>query len=741
MVKVVDTWRKLTTSGSGSSRTASFTAGAGTVGNRMVIIGIGWEHSTSSGCNPSAITGNYGGQTITTINEANASNNREGQWMGYIGESGIASRSNNTITLTFSGCTPNLTPTISVATYEGVDQSSAPASAIASGTTGSSFSWSGLPVFTGGYAMYNLNADGISSFTPPSGYTERYDTSATNFRMTGGDKAITADGTESRTVTGNTSSSRWALVAVSVKPTGGREIQKINLHCLGCHSAQNNTTMPFGDGKTPKQYAWDNTSVAERYTQAGTTNWGKYSGNYTAAKVAVKAYSAHGNAAANQRGWDARAATAGGTGVDGTLPNTSGNVQVACFDCHNSHGSSVAGTTTSYDTQVTGATNGGILKDTTTGLGGYETTYKPQLGGSVPTKNAYNPGAAICFDCHLTQTGGTTTPWGYSSTYNATQAIMSYFEKPYWIGAAGVNPTGAQKRYPYKNLLGSVGSHFGASSPLTTQVMGTINGLCTPCHDPHGVSPALGANQGYGVPLLKGTWMTSPYREDAAPSGYVSVSGEGRRGSGGTDRASSPGYKIDQNTFGSNWSTGSSGKITQTDAQFAGLCLKCHAKTAINPTTGGTWKSMDRIHNTVKGWGGSGGNANNAVHAFTCSKCHTPHNACLPKLGISNCLDFTHRGRVGDGGAPNRASGSGERGGGGGQFPAGGGSDADHSEEVGFGDRSCHDKTNSSGWPNNQRWNAVTPWGTPGKPTNIGGRDDGGGRDGGGGWGGWGGGY
>jgi hypothetical protein len=150
---------------------------------------------------------------------------------------------------------------------------------------------------------------------------------------------------------------------------------------------------------------------------------------------------------------------------------------------------------------------------------------------------------------------------------------------------------------------------------------------------------------------------------------------------------------------------------------------------------------MDRIHNTVKGWGGSGGNANNAVHAFTCSKCHTPHNACLPKLGISNCLDFTHRGRVGDGGAPNRASGSGERGGGGGQLPAGGGSDADHSEEVGFGDRSCHDKTNSSGWPNNQRWNAVTPWGTPGKPTNIGGRDDGGGRDGGGGWGGWGGGY
>jgi len=445
----------------------------------------------------------------------------------------------------------------------------------------------------------------------------------------------------------------------------------------------------------------------------------------------AKAFSAHGNAAANQRGWN----------TSETWPNTSGTVNVLCFDCHNSHGSSVAGTTTSY---TSATTNGAILKDTTAGKGGYAMTYKPQVEGSAAGKNLSNPGASLCIDCHMTQDSGA-TPWGYQDTFGSTQQIVGYWEKPYWTGAAGVNPSGAQMRYPYKNLIGSQGGHFGASSSLTSQVMGTIGGLCTPCHDPHGVSPTLGANQTYGVPLLKGTWMTSPYKEDAAPSATnVRVSFSGEKGSGGTTAASTPGYHIDQNTFstGWNWSTSTtSGKITQTDAQFAGLCLRCHAKTAINPTTGAaTWKSVDRIHNTVKGWGGSGANANNAVHAYTCSKCHTPHNSCLPRLVVTNCLDFSHRGQVGSGGAPNRASGRGEKGSGSGQFPAGGGG---RSEKGGsgqanaFGARSCHDNTNTSGWPNNQRWNAVTPWGTQGTPTNIGGGgkgDRGGGGDG---WGGY----
>ena len=83
------------------------------------------------------------------------------------------------------------------------------------------------------------------------------------------------------------------------------ELAKINQVCLGCHSAKNSATQPFGDGKTPQQYSWDGKSVDERYSQTGTTPWGKYSGaNVTPKNTQTKAFSAHGNAAQNQRGWN-----------------------------------------------------------------------------------------------------------------------------------------------------------------------------------------------------------------------------------------------------------------------------------------------------------------------------------------------------------------------------------------------------------------------------------------------------
>jgi len=736
-IAVVNAWINLSTSGSGSSRTAIFAAGSGA--NRMVLIGLAWESSNS--CNPSSITGNYGGQTITTITKAVSSDNRQGQWMGYIGQAGIAARTNNTISLTFNGCTPDRTPTISAATYQNVSQSIAPSSVTASGTSGSSFSWNGLPVVASGYAMYNVSADGISSFTQPSGYTERYDTSTSNFRMTGGDKAITVNGTESRTVTGNTSSPRWALVAAAISPagsvSGSREVEKINQHCLGCHSAQNSNAQPFGDGKTPKQYAWDNLSIAERYSQTGTTPWGKYADtattDITPKNTQTKAYSAHGNAASNQQGWN----------LNETWPNTSGTGNVVCFDCHNSHGSTVAGTTTSYKS-FNNTPIGGILKDTTAGLGGYLMSYKPQLGGSIEDKNPYNPGAAICFDCHMTQSSGT-TPWGYQGTFGATQAILGYWEKPYWFGAAGVNPAGPQMRYPYKNAIGSRGGHLSASMPLKTTPMKTIGGLCTPCHDPHGVSPTLGSNQQYGVPLLKGTWLTSPYKEDVAPFSVTDI--HGTRDEDGRDpaytQASMATYHIDQNTFGPtttrsssvgpviSWNFNNTTRVTETADQFAGLCLQCHSKAQIAPTTGtqtnpAPWRSMDRIHNSVKGWGTYGANANNAVHSYTCSKCHTPHNACLDRLLITDCLDSAHRGQVATGGFPGGASVRGDEGDGRGQFPGGGGGRGEKQSYAYFfgttsGLRTCHDNTNSDPWPDNQLWNEVSAWGTLGSGSGSGG--------------------
>jgi hypothetical protein len=494
--------------------------------------------------------------------------------------------------------------------------------------------------------------------------------------------------------------------AVQYAANGSRaEIQKINQHCLGCHRAQNSTTQPFGDGKTPNQYAWDGTGIDGRYSQTGTTLWGKYSGtNVTPKNTQTKAYSAHGNAANNQRGWN----------LTETWPNTSAIANVLCFDCHNSHGSTVTGTTTNY---TSATTNGGILKDTTASRGGYAMTYKPQAGGSVANHNVYNSGAAICFDCHVTAASGT-TPWGYQSTFGATQAITGYTDSPYF----GPSASGPKQRYTYKASTGQPkGGHFGASSSLTKPVMGTIGGLCTPCHDPHGVSPTL--NQAYSVPLFKGTWMTSPYKEDVTPSATNESRGGGRRQSS-WNGGSTPGYHIDQNTF-ATWNWNSTTRITQSVNEFGGLCLKCHPKSSIAPGTDSTWKSVDRIHNSVKGWGTFGANANNAIHSFTCSKCHAPHNSSLNRLMVTNCLNFTHRGRVVSGGSAGSHSGSGSgwrgSGEGAGRFPAGGGGRGDRPEDNNlphfFGTnsnpyiRQCHDPANTSEtWPNGERWNVKTPW-------------------------------
>ena len=535
--------------------------------------------------------------------------------------------------------------------------------------------------------------------------------------------------------------------AVAYTANGTRaELLKINQVCLGCHDDDTATAQPFGDGKTPKQYAWDGSSIGTRYSQSGTTTWGKYTTFANAAqKNITKAYSAHGNATNNARGWNTT------TGVDGAITNTAaGAYNILCFDCHNSHGSSVAGTTTTY---TSATTNGAILKDTTSGVGGYSVTYKPVAGGAPADKNVRNAGASICFDCHLNATA-TTTPWGYTATFGATQAIVGYLEKPYWYGAAGVNPSGAQQRFAYKNKIASSGGHFGASTALSTTPMGTIGGLCTPCHDPHGVtdntSKIAAANKQYAVPLLKGTWMTSPYKEDAAVSAKNDTRGRDNKDGnsiayqGASDTDNTVGYHIDQNTFQttttaspdmfrwggtattSNWPSNTAGtRITEDETQFAGICMQCHAKNDINPNTGTTWKTMDRIHNTVKGWGGTGGNAGNAIHSFTCSKCHTPHNSCLPRLMVSNCLDINHRGRVGQNGyvvGNAQGNGSGSKGSGRGQFPGGGGGTGDQRDmRYIFGRANsdgrvttCHETPNATDTNHyKQRWNTKTPWTAP----------------------------
>jgi hypothetical protein len=489
------------------------------------------------------------------------------------------------------------------------------------------------------------------------------------------------------------SSSAVQFVAKNIGTTGERaEAAKVTNHCLGCHSDQNNNTTPFGDCKTPRQYAWDFQSVAARYTQTGTTSWGKVnSGTYPGANqkdTITKAFSAHGNAANNQGGF-------GASGTDQSITNLRGTQNVQCYDCHSSHGSKVSGITSSYVT-FNGTNNGANLKETQAGKGGYAMSYRA-AGNSLPGSiNPYNAGASQCFDCHNTQTSGA-TPWGYQSTFGAAAPISGYNDTARF-GAT----TYSQNQYSYKKINPAVGGHMKAESFLnrTTSAQNKINGLCTPCHDPHGVSPTLGADQAYAVPLLKGTWITSPYREDVAQPNNGNYVGPPNM---------TPLIYIDQNSFGTS--------ISQNDSKFAGLCTRCHSKANLtkdacsnaafnNNSTqckssgavwhANSWKSRERVHESVKGWKSSNATIQ---HSYTCSKCHTPHNSSLPRLLVTNCFDWKHRGQQAsggnwpqgsnydqyEGGGPN-GDGSGP-GSGGGQMP------------------DCHPGT----WPDNS-WNVVTPW-------------------------------
>ncbi|MBI5508601.1 MAG: CxxxxCH/CxxCH domain-containing protein [Deltaproteobacteria bacterium] len=443
------------------------------------------------------------------------------------------------------------------------------------------------------------------------------------------------------------------------------EVAKVTAHCLSCHSDQNNDTRPFdvvdaehGDCKTPRQYAWDTTSIASRYEQTATTPWGKYPGVAGAApKSVLKAYSAHGHPEANEGGFSVA------TGVDGPIANSrTGTERVACFDCHSSHGSKTQGVTSSYVT-FNGTKNGGNLKETQAGKGGYRSTYTAQAAKIDP--NPYNAGAAQCFDCHETPDAGA-TPWGYASTFGESAPVMGYRDGPRF----GDGVRGVKLRMAYKESRHVLGGHLKASFPLETEAMGTIDGLCTPCHDPHGVSPTLGANQAYAVPLLKGTWLTSPYKEDLPPPALTIQ-----------NNPPTPGVNIDQNTFGG------AARIVETEEQFAGLCLRCHPKTELADGVNDTmpWRSLDRVHEAVKGWG------DNVQHSFPCSKCHQPHASGLPELLDTNALDFAHRGRVPAGGVV----GQGSRG----SFPRGSG-------QRGV---NCHP---TGSWPDNS-WNGVSEWEAP----------------------------
>ncbi|MDD5761335.1 MAG: hypothetical protein PHP88_02350, partial [bacterium] len=310
----------------------------------------------------------------------------------------------------------------------------------------------------------------------------------------------------------------------------------LNHHCLGCHSSSIGAATPFSDGRSPRVRSWDGLDIGTKYLQTGATKLNKYTPqkfvNNTVPSI-TKSYSAHYDTRNNQRG----VATAGAWADDQSpLPTTdTATGTVACFDCHNSHGSPLVGTAalplTSFADNASLAVGldnayvGGLFKKTTAGESGYSTTYNPAANAT----DNYGIGAELCFDCHVGSDAA--VPKNYTYWNHAAGApVAGYYDPITWRTGFTAGTQGLWNRsltwqgsFAFKdNTIRS--SHF---LPSTTNSTGTaitrqttasnkLNGRCTACHDPHGVTTNTShiANQNYGVPLLKGSWLSSPYLED-----------------------------------------------------------------------------------------------------------------------------------------------------------------------------------------------------------------------------------
>jgi hypothetical protein len=443
---------------------------------------------------------------------------------------------------------------------------------------------------------------------------------------------------------------------------------RLNAHCLSCHNTTNGAQTPFssaGDNSTPSAYdasglmASDGGAagtIADRYSNASVTTFSKYSSSrFNVVPQIAKAFSPHGNPSANKRG----------NANNGQWADDAGtNRQTGCFDCHNSHGSNAgSGNTTkmlSYSSAV-GGWFGGNLKQTS--------TYTPTEGSAAGVASfqvKWSASADLCWSCHLGDNVNAPLKYNTASPgFGMKSSIDGYWDAGRWRssdkwtgsfsyksnGPAGSSGNGSQK-----------GGHFGGYSTLRFAPSGNlIDGRCTVCHDPHGVNPAK-TSANYRVPALKGTWMTSPYKEDRAASriaastatdgnthGAYRIShglgttnqparfsprfdynnppyvgngyGKGVAGTSyGLGSTGWDGYFIDDNTFGtSNTYANSAGTITDSTAlritnmttakhmvenetQFAGLCLNCHAKASLLLDKVNNGTDNIYVHNTVKGW-------------------------------------------------------------------------------------------------------------------------------------------
>jgi predicted CXXCH cytochrome family protein len=350
------------------------------------------------------------------------------------------------------------------------------------------------------------------------------------------------------------------------------------------------------------------------------------SGTINTVPVLVKSRSPHGFPDTNMMKQD---------NVVGNRQTTYTNASpVACLECHPSHGSSIASPTKA---------KGAAFSAQPTFTGG------KMINSAEP---------ALCWNCH-----DATTPakvrdyWGDTTTAGT-----------HWTGTLN-------SQFGYKRRA--------ISSTHEVNGAGTGN-QCSICHNPHGAS----ATGQYYSPMLRGSWMTSPYFEDrigkltttthsAAYSGLTQsrlgprvestvafnkpkALGNGYDNGAGTGQ---DGYFIDENTFGvtgTATSTWTASPVTAkhltgaTDANFGGLCATCHSDATQSTGQAGTVAAMKtfltsgitagglgqtgwgtQIHNTVKGWAQAG------TTGDTVNPTNNPAMHGYPKSGTMTCYAYS----------------------------------------------------------------------------------------------------
>jgi hypothetical protein len=330
----------------------------------------------------------------------------------------------------------------------------------------------------------------------------------------------------------------------------------VNQLCLSCHDGSYASLgAQDSDWQTASKFDSGGTalSMSSMWSNATTTMYSKYDpSTYNVTPQIEKAYSPH-------RYPDNNAAKA-------STHSYTNTIHLGCIECHPSHGSSLKSGNTG-----TGAFAGGYNTDT--GASGGKMLAAENLNNETGNRYdgvgnpTYTSEEQLCWGCH---------PDGMD--YRGDDSDTASSDLAEWQGTWNnsthtVKTGGFRSSHFYPNRANMANSWTSTPSGDRTNIS------CSTCHDPHGVDTS-GNFPSYMVPILRGSWLTSPYLEDSPPEGYQAdtywewrnqandtPSGEVKGARMSPDLADNrapdkghgyaansdtgmPGYFIDDNTFG-----------------------------------------------------------------------------------------------------------------------------------------------------------------------------------------------